>query len=229
MNKHYSIIISILLTTLLCSGCATFRSGIKGEFSESGKKNYGAEKVSVLFVFSHYEQAKGYDAIPKLESKRQIINDFDDFFFDALNELSNVGRYTTFTEYASDVGNPKRRAEKDSLITTSDFVIRMKFTKENSFTKHFLGTLFSTMSATLLPIPYTRNYSITVNVFNNNDVLIKRYVRQSSLTKWVQTFLIFIYPFHTERRKEEEIYIGFMHDIFKQIETERVLMVNGSS
>ena len=223
MNKNYSFLICLLLTVSLIPGCATFRSGMKGEFGGTSEKNYGADKVSVLFIFSHYEQAKGFDAIPKLESSRQIINDFDDFFIDALNELSNLKQYTTYTEFASDVGDPKRRAEKDSLIDAHDFVMRIKLMKENSFVQHFLGTLFSTVSATLLPMPYTRTYSIEVDLLDQDEILVKSYARQSSLTKWVQTFLIFIYPFHTERRKEEEIYIRFMHDIFRQIETEGVL------
>jgi len=214
----------MLTAVLLLSGCATFRSDLKGKFSTQSEKNFGAEKVSMLFIFSHYEQRKGYDAIPKLENKRQIINDFDDLFIDAMNELSNIGRYSTFTEYASDIGDSKRRAEKDSLITAHDFVVRIKFMKENSFTIHFLGTLFSTVSATLLPMPYKRNYSLKVYLYNSDDILVQSYERQSSLTKWVQTFLIFIYPFHTEKRKEEEIYINSMHDIFKQIETEKVLI-----
>jgi len=229
MSKSCLLFICFLLTAVLISGCATFRSEIKGEFNASGEKNFGAEKVDLLYIFSHYEQAKGYDAIPKLESKRQIIDDFDDLFIDALNELSNIGRYTTFTEYASDVGDPKRRSEKDSLKTAHDYVMRIKFMKENSFVKHFLGTLFSTVSVTLLPIGYSTDYSIKLDLFNENDILIKSYTREASLTKWVQTLLIFIYPFHTERRKEEEVYIGFMHDIFRQIETERVLMGKGGS
>ena len=126
-------IVSVLILTILLTSCATFRSGIEGEFSGQVVKNYGAEKASVLFIFSHFKQAKGYDAIPKLESKRQIINDFDDLFIDAMGELSNISKYSTFTEYASDVGDSKRRAKRDSMITVHDYVMRIKVKRENSF------------------------------------------------------------------------------------------------
>jgi hypothetical protein len=211
---------------LLLIGCASFRSGINGSYQGKAEKNYGAEKVSVLFIFDHFHQQMGYDAIPKLDKSHQIIEDFDDLFIDALQELSNVSSYNTFTEYASDVANPKRRAEKDSMITKHDFIMRVKFKRENSFVQHFLGVVFSTGSLTLLPMPYTKHYFITVDVHNSQDVLIKSYTRSASLTKWVETFLLFIYPFHTEKRKQEEIYIQFLHDIFRQIESEKLLVKN---
>ncbi len=223
MKRTYTAIFCLGIVFSLISGCATFRSGVKGHFSEPGSKNLGAEKVDVLFIFSHYEQARGYDAIPKLESHHQIIRDFDDLFIDACGELSNLDKYTTFTEYASDVSEPERITKRDSLIAAYDYVIRIKFMKEHSFAQHFLGTLFSTVSATLLPMPYSQHFSMEVNVFDDQDILLHSYKREASMTKWVQTLLVFVYPFHTEKRKEEEIYINLMHDVFRQIETERVL------
>ena len=53
--------------------CATFKSEIKGRFDSTVGKNYGADGVSVFFVFSHLSQTKGYNAIPKLDNKRQRI------------------------------------------------------------------------------------------------------------------------------------------------------------
>jgi hypothetical protein len=216
----------LFLSILLFAGCASFRSGIEGRFEGKVEKNFGAEKVKVLFIFDHYHQAKGYDAIPKLENNYQIIKEFDDLFIDALKELSNVGSYNTYTEYSSDVANPKRRAEKDSLIAIHDFIFRIKFMREHSFAKHFLGVLVSTVSATLVPLPYGRQYLVTVEVYNAKDILIKSYSRRASFTKWVQSLLIVVYPFHTEKRKVEEIYIQFLHDIFRQIESEKVLDKN---
>ena len=216
----------ILLIVFLISGCASFRSGIQGKYKGENEKNLGAEKVSVLFIFDHYHQAKGFDAIPKLEKKYQILDDFDDLFIDALAELSNVKKYNTFTEFSSDVADPKRRAEKDSLITVHDYILRMKFMRENSFARYFLGTLFSSVSMTALPIPFRKNYLFTVDVYDSDDILVKTYTRKASLTTWVQAGLIFIYPFHTEKRKAEEIYIQFLHDVFRQIESEKVLVKN---
>ncbi len=221
MNSIFKIFVLYFAFSLI--GCATFKSEMKGKFDSTARKNYGAEGVSVFFIFSHLRQTKGYDAIPKLDKKYQRIAGFDDFFQDALKEFSNIKNYSTFTEYASDVNDSKRRAIKDSLMLSHDFVIKIKFLREKSFTTHFLGIIASTVSLTLLPIPYTYSYSVDLDILNSKGHLIKSYSREASLTKWVQTFLIFIHPFHPEKRKKEEIYVEFLHDIFKQIETEKVL------
>ena len=65
---------------------------------------------------------------------------------------------------------------------------------------------------------------LNADIFNSKGLLIKSYERNASLTKWVQTFLFFFYPFHPEKRKKEEIFVEFLHDIFKQIETEKILL-----
>ena len=204
-------------------GCATFKSEMKGKLFSASEKNFAAERVRVLFIFSHFRQTKGLDAIPKLENQRERISGFDDFFQDALNEFSNVKNYATFTEYASDVNDPARRVLKDSLMHSHDYILKIKFMREKSFAKNFLGTLASTISLTLLPMPYTYSYSATAELYDSNGRLLNNYSRKASLTKWVQTLLIFVYPFHPEQRKKEELYVEFMHDIFKQIETEKIL------
>ena len=119
----YSLV--VLLITI--SSCATFKSPIKGQFNSKTEKNYNAERVKVLFVFSHYRQTIGYDAIPKLDNKRERIRGFDDFFLDALTEISNIENYLSYTEYASDVSNSQRRATKDSLVKKYDLIINIKF------------------------------------------------------------------------------------------------------
>jgi len=221
-----SALVLVLLTLLVfVGGCASFRTGVEGCMTAAGSKNLGAAEVKILFVFSHYEQAKGYDAIPLLQNKHQIIRSFEDLFIDALKEITNVGRYDAFTEFASDVGDTKRRDTLDSLVSVQDFVVRMTFNKEHSFVKHFLGTLFSTVSVTALPIPYSRDYSLNVNVHDKDGALVGSYERKASLTKWVESLLIFVYPFYTEKRVEEEIYINFMHDVFRQMESEKVLIL----
>ena len=206
--------------------CATFKSELKGKFEATPEKNFEAGGVSVFFLFSHYRQTKGWDAIPKLDNQRERIDGFDDFFQDALNEFSNISSYSTYTEYASDVNDPNRRAQKDSLMKKNDFVMKIKFMREKSFAKNFLGTLVSGLSLTIIPIPYTYSYSMNLDLYNSNNQLLKTYSRKATLTKWVQTLMIFIYPFHPEQRKKEELYVEFMHDVFKQIESEKILKKN---
>lgn len=224
--KKIILLILSLSFVLMTTGCATFKSDMHGKFESSAEKNYQADRVSLLLIFSHYRQTKGWDAIPKLDNQRQRIRGFDDFLVDALNEFSNIEKYSTFTDYASDVNAPQRRAQKDSLKKKHDYVIKVKFMREKSFAKNFLGTFFSSISLSLLPVPYTYSYSVDADLFNSKGQLLKSYSRQASLTKWVQTLLIFAYPFHPEQRKKEELYVEFLHDIFKQIENEKMLKKN---
>ncbi len=222
MKKLVFLVLSVSFM-LMVSGCATFKSNMIGKYEKSAEKNIQADPVSVLFIFSHYRQIKGWDAIPKLDNKYRRIRGFDDFLVDALNELSNIKKYSTFTEYASDVNEPERRARKDSLIQQHDYVMKIKFMREKSFAKNFLGTIFSSASLTLLPVPYTQSYSVKADLYNTKGQLLKNYSRQASLTKWVHALMLFAYPFHPERRKKEELYVEFLHNIFKQIESEKML------
>ena len=72
-------------------------------------------------------------------------------------------------------------------------------------------------------MPYSRSYSIDVEVYDTTGEMLKSYKREATLTTWVEAFLIFLQPFHNETIKQEQIYIEFLHDIFRQIETEKVL------
>lgn len=230
MNPHLSNIIVLLKKTLVFIfilsvvwGCATFRSEIDGIYQSPAQKNLAAKKVSVLFLFSHYAQSHGYDAIPKLQRKWKVISDFDDIFLESIKNISNIRSYTTFTDMAEDINSPSRRAEKDSLKSAHDFTISIRFLEEKSFARHFISGLLSTVSLTLLPAAYSWDYSIEVDVYDQQGILIQNYQRSAELTTWVQTLLIVVYPFHTEQMKMEEIYLGFLDDVFKQIETEKIL------
>jgi hypothetical protein len=223
VKKKVFISIALILG-IVFSNCATFKSKMVGKHDVEGGKNYGAVGVKVLFAFSHYRQIRGYDAIPRLDNKYQRISGFDDFFNDALNEFSNISQYATFTDFSSDVNEPGRRALKDSLMSTHDYVVKIKFMRQKSFSKYFLGAIASSLTLSLVPIPYRNSYSVDVEILNSQRQLIKTYSRKAALTKWVQTLLIFAYPFHPEKRKKEELYVEFLHDIFQQIETERVFV-----
>lgn len=221
--KKPIIAYGLVVVLIIISSCATFKSPIIGQFNSDIEKNYKAERVSILFVFSHYRQTIGYDAIPRLDNKRERIQGFDDFFLDALNEISNIEKYSSYTEYASDVSNSKRRTTKDSLLKQHDIIVKVKFMREKSFTKFFFGTIVSSVTATIVPIRYKYKYLVQVEVLNSDQQLLKTYSREATLNKWVQTFMLFIYPFHHEKRKKEELYVEFMHNIFKEMEHDKIL------
>lgn len=220
--RFVSVMIAVALLT---TGCATFRSDIEGHSGLEKKKTIGADPVDVLFISKHLVQTKGLDAIPKLQNRHQILGGYDDILLDATHELSNLRRYAAYTEFSSDMSDPKRIALKDSLMANYKLRMTMEFRQEKSFSKYFLGTLGSVLSLTLLPIPYTQEYYLAVDVFDSEGRLKKSYTRSATTTKWVEALLLPVYPFHTEKRKTEEIYVAFLHDVFRQIEAGEILRV----
>ncbi len=181
--------------------------------------------ASVLFLFTHVAQTLGYDAIPKVVGKRSMINSFDDVFNDALREFGNLGEFATFTDEAADVNRSERRATRDSLIAHRDYTVKIRIVEERRFVSYFFGGLASTLSATLLPVPYRQLYRMETEVFAQDGKPAIRYCRQARLSKWVELFLVFAYPFCPEDRKREELFMAMMHDTFRQMEAERVLHV----
>ncbi|MRR59236.1 MAG: hypothetical protein EG824_13640 [Deltaproteobacteria bacterium] len=211
----------ILLLAGMLAGCAASRSPVTGKFDRPAERNAGAEKVSVFFLFRHLEQQHGFDSIPKL--KAQGVKDFDNLFRDALNEISNASPYVTFTESPADVNNPKRREELDTFRQTHDFTLGIDFFEESSFAEQCLSGTISLLSLTLIPVPYTWDYTITANLSDKSGKTVHSYQRKATLKNWTQAVLIFAYPFHPLEGKREEIYAESLHDIFRQIEAERAL------
>ena len=217
-------LVRLMLVMSLFTGCASFRSDLESAYQGEVKRNPDTKPVSVVFVFSHVRQTLGLDAIPKLVAKQQNVSGFDEILGDALPEISNLGSYATYTEEAADVNRPERRAVRDSLMRVSDYTIKIRIESTKRFTKHFLGALASTVTATILPVPYVKAYSLKAQVFDRKRLLLATYTRQAHLTKWVEALLVFAYPFYPEERKREEIYMDFLHDTFRQIESEGVLV-----
>ena len=179
----------------------------------------------MAFIFTHVHQNKGWDAIPKLHHQDRYANGFYDFFGNALPLLTNIGSYATFTDRAEDVTEPARRAERDSLATGShDFTVAMRFSRETSFRRQALGTIASVLTATTVPVPYTRHYSVTAEVRERSGRLLRTYRREATVTLWVEALLVFAYPFHPETRKTDEVYLEFLRDVFREMEADRILV-----
>ncbi|MDW7644401.1 MAG: hypothetical protein SCI25_05115 [Desulfuromonadales bacterium] len=219
-SKNWIFVVILVLASTL-SGCAASRSDLTGAFTQPPERNLGAEKVSVFFLFRHLSQQHGLDALPKV--KPQGVPDFENIFRGALGEITNISEYATHTEFPTDVNAPERRREQEELRQTHDYTIDIRFFEEASFKQQFLSGTISLVSLTLIPAPYTWEYTITADVYNVKGALVKSYQRQASLSNWVEALLIFVYPFHPIEGKREEIYVEALHDIFRQIETEKVL------
>lgn len=210
---------------VLTAGCAASRSDLNGAFLGEPPPRGPTDPVSIAFIFTHTHQEKGWDVIPKLHDPNRFANGFYDLFRDALPEITNVGAYATFTDRADDVTDPERRAQRDSLASGShDFTVHMRFMRETSFAHQALGTLFSTLTLTALPIPFTRRYSVTADVSDRAGRLLKRYERDAKVTLWVEALLIFAFPFHPETRKTEEVYLEFLHNVFREVEADGILV-----
>ncbi len=220
---YRKILIPGMLICMICA-CAATRSDIEGRYQGDTRPNTQVGKVSIAFVFNHARQMKGYDVIPKTLSNYEIIKGFDEIFKDSLNEISNVGRYATFTEAASDVKDTARRAQRDSLVSSHDYTIAMNILRETSFVKRSFGWIVSYSTLTSIPVSYTQIYRLTATVNDRDGRLIKRYARSARITNWVQTFLVVAYPFHPPERKTEEVYSAFLHDVFREIESDHILI-----
>jgi hypothetical protein len=218
---HYA---PILTLACLLSACAASRSPLTGTFTRQSEKNYRAEKTTVCFLFGHLTQVHGFDSIPKIQEHgvKYIYN----IFRDALPEITNISSYVTFTESPADVNNPQRREELKQLRNTHDYTLQINFFEESSFKQQFLSGTISLLTLTVVPMPYTWNYTISANLYDQRGRLLHSYQRGASLKNWMELFLLFAYPFHPIEVKREAIYAESLHDIFRQIETEKVLKKN---
>jgi hypothetical protein len=215
--------ILLVLAANSISGCAAYRSDMGGAYTGPARVNQGAARVRIAFMFTHFHQNKGWDVIPKMDNENRYVNGFNDFFRDALPEITNIGSYATFTERPDDVTSPRRRAEQDSIAAGNDYVVRMRFMRETSFAREALGTILSSVTLTTFPVPYTSSYSVTADVYDRDGRLVRRYERHASVTRWVETLLIFAYPFYPESRKTDEVYLNFLHNTFRAIEADGIL------
>jgi len=216
-----SWVLAALLLASALSGCAASRTEVSGTFSRSPEKNLGAPPVNVFFLFRHEEQQHGFDAIPKLKSGG--VKDFNNLFRDALGELSNVGQYETFTDQPNDVNDPERRKKREGLRAASDYTLAVRFFEESSFRQQCLSGTISLLTLTIVPMPYSWDYTISADLYDKGGRLVSSYQRQATLSNWVEVLLMFAYPFHPLEGKREEIYAESLHDIFRQIESEKVL------
>lgn len=230
------VLIALLMAGML-AGCAASRSEMTGKFNRPTEKNSGADKVSVFFLFKHLQQQHGFDSMPKLRDtgikdsnnislnalKYTGITDFNNIFRDALTEISNISQYDTFTELPQDINNPERRQESKTFKESNDYTLEIAFFEESSFKQQCFSCIISLLSLTVIPMPYSWDYTITGNLFDKDGKLINSYQRKANLSNWVEALLIFAYPFHPLEGKREKIYAESLHDIFRQIETEKVL------
>lgn len=220
MGRRAGVLLVVAVAVVL-SGCAATRSPVQERYGGSALKNVGAEPVSLLLYFRHLAQQRGYDTIPKVQATG--VRDFDDVLRNALTEITNLSAYTTFTEGPNDVNLPARREEAQRLREKHDFSLDVTVLVESSFKQNFLSGTVSVLSLTILPAPYSWDYTITADLRDRSGKLVKSYVRKATLTNWVDIFLIFSYPFYPMEGKREEIYSESLRDIFRQVEAEKVL------
>lgn len=220
-SLRWLMLLVVLLLAGTLTGCVASRSEIKGAYTGQAQKNLGAEKVSAVFIFRHLYQYHGFDIIPKLSYYG--VKDFDNLFRDALKEISNISRYDTYTELSNDVNDPERRQQLETLRNSHDYTLDIRIFEETSFKQQFLSGTIGILSLTLIPVPFSWDYTFSTDLYDKNGKLVRSYQRKATLNNWVEAFLLFAYPFHPLEEKREIIYSESLHDIFRQIEAEKVL------
>jgi hypothetical protein len=219
--------IRAFLLLLLAGGCASHRSDMQSAFQGEQGRNPNPDPVSVVFVFSHVRQTVGLDAVPKLVPPSRNVTGFDEILGDALAELSNLGPYATFTEEAGDVNRPERRAVRDSLMRSHDITVKVRLEAKRRFAPFYLGVLASTATGTLLPVPYRQTFTLRVEVLDPRRHLLATTSREAAVTTWVEALLLPAYPFLPVERMREEVYVEFLHDAFRELESRGVLRKDG--
>jgi hypothetical protein len=216
-----------LVLLLLAGGCASYRSDMRPAYAGEVGRHPDPDPVSVVFVFSHIQQTLGLDAVPKRVPPHRNVTGFDEIFGDALSELSNVGSYSTFTEEAGDVNRPERRAVRDSLMRSHDVTVMIRLEATRRFAPHYLGVLASAATGTLLPVPYRQTYTLRLEVLDPRRRLLATTSREAAVTTWVEALLLPAYPFYPVERMREEVYVAFLHDAFRELESRGVLRKEG--
>ncbi len=217
MHKNYLV---YPLFLLLVISCAANKSNIIN-FSKLGFTPVARTPVKILFEFSHKKHTVGYDVIPKTLN-RPGISDFNDILTESISEISNIQSYRIYTHFSGDVKNPEKRKILRSLKDSCDYTIKIDIVRQKSFAKHFLGSLISIFSLTIIPVGYSWDYRFTVEVYDSKQKIFETY-RSASITNWIEPLLIFIYPFHPEERKTEEIYYDVLINIFQEIENKGIV------
>lgn len=219
MKTSPVMLFAFLLLGFTFNGCISFRSEIDNSVPSAATKTDHAP-VTVFFHISHLEQEKGFDVVPKIIPPRR---GFRDIFGNAMKEISNIKSFTTFTDNDNDIDDVKRRELCDSLKNVADFTLHLTIKRENSFAKHFLANIFSFGTIYVVPVAYSWDYIVTVDVFNPSHKLVKTYSRTATLSTYTEALFLFVYPFYPEGVKIEEIYLESMKNIFYQIESDGIL------
>ncbi len=221
MKKNLLIYLLLSIILLPLTGCVSFRSDVQGLYTSQSSITK-KKPVKVFFDLYHYKKDSGLDVIPKLLNYPGT-GDFDDIFKESLKQLTNIGGFETFTNYARDISDKARLQKRDSAVSRADYTVKIEIFRDKSFAKHFLGGLVSTVSMTVIPIGFSWDYTTQISVIDNENSVIAKYTRSASVSTWWQFLATPFYPFYTEEKKTEEIYLEMMSDIFRQIDSESVL------
>lgn len=96
--------------------------------------------------------------------------------------------------------------------------------KKESFTRNFLGGFVSLATLSLVPVSYPKEYYVTAKVYDASYTLLKEYNRSGFVKDWVQLVMLYYYPSHTPEKATEELYSTILHDIFRKIEHDKLLI-----
>jgi len=220
MNNRSLLLILLFVIAVTVPACLSFRSDIDpGPEPATGRERPAG--MSVLFHWTHLEQENGFDVVPKIVPPRR---GFRDIVGVSMKELSNIRSFAAFTDNENDIDIAERRALRDSLRRHNDITLHITVHRENSFAGHFFAGIVLWGSLGTVPFPYRWTYTFTAEVQRPDGTIVRRYERTAALTTWYHDLLLFAYPFAPSDSIIEEIYLGSLRSIFRQVEADAVLM-----
>lgn len=207
-------------TAFALAGCAASLSPIEGRYARARARDGARQPFTVEFVVTHLEQSHGWDVVPK--HRPAVVEAFDEVLADAVTELRNLSGYTVVTDEG-----PKGETEvqtRREFRTDRDYAIHLTILRESSFAAHAFWGLVAFSTGSLVPAPFRWVYTVRAEIYDSRGGAIADLRRSATVTNWIQTGLIVVYPFHPLEGKEEKLYSVALHDLFREMEAEGILV-----
>lgn len=98
-------------------------------------------------------------------------------------------------------------------------VVHLDIHEQYSWPRLGFQALVSTLTLTLIPLNYPRDYTITLSIENADGLVEKSASRQVVMDNWWWMPLMFSYPFYNEKRASENILLHVGRDLVRQLES----------
>lgn len=98
-------------------------------------------------------------------------------------------------------------------------IVHLDVSQEYSWPRLGFQALISTLTLTLVPLNYPRDYTITLSIEDANGKVEKSASRNIRINNWWWMPLMFSYPFYNENRASENALLHTGRDLVRELET----------